>query len=105
MAEIRLAVRVGKDRRGLLLLLKDVFSDDDTNGNNGKSYNHFSKNKCDDKFLYDKYIDSNLSEEEILKEYSSWYMSTMNSYIERWQNFEVLRDSNGVITAIAYAYY
>lgn len=108
MAGIRVAKRCGRNSRaGLLAMLQTVFSDEDTNGNNGLDFLRLSESedKSDDDVMYEKYSDESIDERTVVKEYAEWYMSTMTNFCDRWQDYSCDYDENGNIVAIAYAYY
>lgn len=107
MAEIRLAKREQMNRAGLLTMLQTIFSDEDTNGNNGVDFLRLSTSlsKCDDDIMYEKYSDENIDEATVVKEYAEWYMASMNSFCDRWQDYSCSYDKDGYIVAVAYAYY
>lgn len=104
---IRLATRnttSTTSRESLIALLQTVFSDADTNGNNGSDYWKLSTEKCDDEALYEKYISSSMDDMDIVREYADYYMTTMIDYC-RDQEYTVEQDDNGNIIAVAYAYF
>lgn len=117
MAEIRLAVRKKKTRDGLIDLLQSVFSDNDTNGLNGAEHiseeaikycrNHgiLEDDWSDDLYLRHeaKMLPETMSEEDIYRWYKSHY--SMGAAKERWEDATYQKDKNGIIEAVAYAYY
>lgn len=110
MAEIRLSTR-GNDfsRNGLLSMLRGVFSDEDTSGNNGEEYLRFfvkgKWEKSDDEYMAMKLSDEELNENQVIMLYAEWYQETMINSCSIWQDYDVAYDDKGRAVAISYAYY
>ncbi len=122
MLNINLKERKDFNRKGLVELLQSIFSDEDTNGNNGKEhggqvFNYFGAKKIydvlsvveeswsDDQLMeaYVMHLPNEMTEEEIVKTYADWYVWTYRNWCEE-QSYSYTKNENGQITTIAWAF-
>lgn len=121
---LSLSTRKSSDIEGLLNLLDDVFSDSDTNGENGINYlsesakTFFESSDIPEDMWSDNYYmhlqfrkqwdesinnGTPITEMDIIENYANWFIGTNMSYYQRMMEYQIAKDESNEVIAIAFA--